>query len=177
MIGPGHPTYVIAEMSANHGQDLMKAREIVHAAKAAGADAIKLQTYTPDTMTLNCPQSHFQIGPGSIWEGRQLYELYGEAHTPWDWHAELFQLAQEIELDCFSSPFDRTAVDFLETLDPPCYKVASCLGRLTSIYGRTYSLNLSRDSSLECERNRGRLHCKTRSICEPTIGWDFSRER
>jgi len=125
MIGPGHPTYVIAEMSANHRQDLMKAREIVHAAKAAGADAIKLQTYTPDTMTLNCPQSHFQIGPGSIWEGRQLYELYGEAHTPWDWHAELFQLAQEIELDCFSSPFDRTAVDFLETLDPPCYKVAS----------------------------------------------------
>lgn len=124
-IGPGHPTYVIAEMSANHGHDLIKARELVYAAKAAGADAIKLQTYTPDTMTLDCDQPHFQIGPGSIWEGRKLYELYGEAHTPWEWHAELFQLAHEIELDCFSSPFDRTAVDFLETLNAPCYKVAS----------------------------------------------------
>lgn len=124
-VGPGYPTYVIAEMSANHGQDLSKARDLVYAAKAAGADAIKLQTYTPDTMTIDSEQPHFQIGPGSIWEGQKLYDLYREAHTPWAWHEELFELAREIKLDCFSSPFDRTAVDFLETLNPPCYKVAS----------------------------------------------------
>ncbi len=124
-IGPGNPVYVIAEMSANHGQDFDQAVRIVHAAKEAGADAIKLQTYTPDTMTIDCDNEYFQIGKGTIWEGRVLHELYGEAYTPWEWQSELKAVAEELGMHCFSTPFDQTAVDFLEQMDVPAIKVAS----------------------------------------------------
>ncbi len=124
-IGRGHRVYMIAEMSANHGQDYGRATEIIHAAKAAGADAIKLQTYTPDTMTISSDRAEFQIGKGSLWEGRNLYDLYGEAYTPWDWQPKLKALAEGIGLHCFSSPFDASAVDFLETMSVPAYKIAS----------------------------------------------------
>ena len=124
-IGPGQPVYVIAELSANHQQDFAKAVEIVHAAKAAGADAIKLQTYTPDTITLDCDNEYFRIGAGTIWAGRGLHELYAEAFTPWEWQPKLKALAGELGLACFSSPFDHTAVDFLEKMDVPAYKIAS----------------------------------------------------
>jgi N-acetylneuraminate synthase len=123
-VGPGHPTYIIAEMSANHNQDFEQAVRIVQAAKEAGADAIKLQTYTPDTITIDSDQEHFQI-QGTIWEGRNLYDLYGEAYTPWEWQPKLKQVANDLGLDCFSSPFDHTAVDFLEAMDVPAYKIAS----------------------------------------------------
>lgn len=125
VIGPGAPIYVIAEMSANHNQDYEQAAALVRAAKAAGADAIKLQTYTPDTMTLDLRTPVFQIGAGTIWEGKNLYELYGEAHTPWDWQPRLKALADELGLDCFSTPFDATSVEFLETMRVPAYKIAS----------------------------------------------------
>src|ERR1700719_3704216 len=118
-IGAGHPCYIIAEMSANHQGDFDQAVQIVHAAKEAGADAIKLQTYTPDTMTIDCTTEHFKIGKGTIWEGKNLYKLYGEAYTPWDWQPKLKQLANELGLDCFSTPFDFTAVDFLEKMEVP----------------------------------------------------------
>lgn len=124
-IGPGRPTYIIAEMSANHGQKFEQAVEIVKAAQAAGADAVKLQTYTPDTLTIDCRNEYFQIGKGTIWEGRNLYELYGEAYTPWDWQPKLKQIANELGLDCFSTPFDATAVEFLEQMDVPAHKIAS----------------------------------------------------
>ncbi len=124
-VGPGEGTYVVAEMSANHGGDFDRAVEIVHAAKDAGADAIKLQTYTPDTMTIDCDDDHFRIGKGSIWEGRGLYELYAEAMTPWEWQPKLKEIADEIGIDLFSTPFDATAVDFLEEMGVPAYKVAS----------------------------------------------------
>jgi len=124
-IGPGNPVYVIAEMSANHGQDFDQAVRIVHAAKEAGADAIKLQTYTPDTMTIDCENEYFQIGKGTIWEGRVLHELYGEAYTPWEWQPKLKAVAEELGMHCFSTPFDQTAVDFLEQMDVPAFKVAS----------------------------------------------------
>ncbi len=124
-IGAGAPAYIIAELSANHGQDLGRAREIVHAAKEAGADAIKLQTYTADTITLNCRTTPFQIGRGTIWEGRVLHDLYAEAYTPWEWQPELLALAGSLGLHGFSSPFDATAVEFLESLNVPAYKIAS----------------------------------------------------
>ena len=124
-IGPGHPVYIIAEMSANHGQKLDEAMRLVEAAKDAGADAIKLQTYTPDTMTINSAKPPFQIGKGTIWEGKNLYELYQEAYTPWQWHGQIMQKAQSLGMDCFSSPFDPSSVDFLETLNVPAYKIAS----------------------------------------------------
>ncbi len=123
--GPGRPVYIIAEMSANHRQDLDTAVKIIHAARDAGADAVKLQTYTPDTLTIDCANEYFRIGKGSPWEGRTLYDLYGEAFTPWEWHAELKTVAADIGIDIFSTPFDETAVDFLETLDMPIYKIAS----------------------------------------------------
>ncbi len=123
-IGAGHPVYIIAEMSANHGQDYDRAVRILEAAKAAGADAIKLQTYTPDTLTIDCDAEPFRI-KGTIWEGRTLYELYGEACTPWDWQPRLLQAARGLGLDLFSSPFDESAVDFLEQMDVPAYKIAS----------------------------------------------------
>lgn len=124
-IGPGEPAWIIAEMSANHQGDIGRARELIHAIKDSGADAVKLQTYTPDTLTINCDKPWFRIGSGTLWEGRRLYELYGEATTPWEWHAELFALAQSLGLVCFSSPFDATAVDFLKPLAPPVWKIAS----------------------------------------------------
>jgi len=124
-IGPGQPVYIIAEMSANHGHDLNQARAIIQAAKDAGADAIKLQTYTPDTMTIDVDNRWFRIGAGTLWEGRKLYELYGEASTPWEWHAELKACAEQLGLHCFSTPFDATAVAFLEGLNVPAHKIAS----------------------------------------------------
>ncbi len=125
LIAGDEPTYIIAEMSANHHQEIVLARELIHAMRESGADAVKLQTYTPDTMTIDCDTKHFRIGAGTLWEGRRLHELYAEAATPWEWHAELFELANALDMDCFSSPFDRSAVDFLETLNPPAYKIAS----------------------------------------------------
>ena len=123
-IGPKHPPYVIAEMSANHHQDFDIAVKIIEAAKDAGADAVKLQTYTPDTLTIKCSRPDFMI-KGTLWEGRQLYDLYQEAYTPWEWHPRLKQKADEIGIDLFSTPFDPSAVDFLELLDMPAYKIAS----------------------------------------------------
>lgn len=123
-IGPNDPTYLIAEMSANHGQNFDQAVEIIKAAKQAGADAIKLQTYTPDTMTLDCDNNYFKI-KGTIWEGQTLYDLYKKAYTPWEWQPKLKKIAEEIKLDFFSTPFDETAVDFLEEMQVPAYKIAS----------------------------------------------------
>jgi len=118
-------TYIIAELSANHGGSLEHACRTIQAMHEAGADAVKLQTYTADTMTIKCDRPEFKIGGGSIWEGRDLYELYEEAHTPWEWHKDLFQCANELGMDCFSTPFDSTSVDFLEQFNPPYYKIAS----------------------------------------------------
>ena len=116
--------FIIAELSANHGHDIEITKETIRAAKRAGADAIKLQTYTADTITINCSKDDFII-KGTIWEGKKLYELYQEAFLPWEWHAELFEIAKQEELICFSSPFDKTAVDFLDELNVPAYKIAS----------------------------------------------------
>ena len=124
-IGQGHPTFIIAEMSANHGHSIQKAKKIMAEAAQCGADAVKLQTYTPDTMTLDCRTAPFMIGKGTIWEGKNLYELYEEAHTPWEWHAELKAEAEQQGLLFFSTPFDGTAVDFLEDLGVCFYKVSS----------------------------------------------------
>jgi N-acetylneuraminate synthase len=125
-IGRAHRPYVIAEMSGNHNQSLDRALAIVDAAADAGADAIKLQTYTAETMTLDSTAAGFVIDdPKSLWAGRQLYDLYHEAHTPWDWHAAIFERASARGLHAFSTPFDETAVDFLETLGVPAYKIAS----------------------------------------------------
>ena len=112
-------------MSANHGQHFDQAVAIVKAAKAAGADAVKLLTYTPDTLTINCDNQHFQIGKGTIWEGKNLYKLYGEAYTPWDWQPKLKQVANDFDVDCFSTPFDLGAVEFLENMNVPAHKIAS----------------------------------------------------
>jgi pseudaminic acid synthase len=118
--------YLIAEMSGNHNQSIDRAIEIVHAAAEAGADAVKLQTYTADTMTLDVRAPGFVIeDPDSLWAGRQLYELYDEAHTPWDWHGPIMEAANKLGMDCFSTPFDESAVDFLEGLNVPAYKIAS----------------------------------------------------
>ena len=122
-IGKGK-TFIIAELSANHGNDIEIAKETIRAAKRTGADAIKLQTYTADTITLNSNKPDFII-KGTVWEGQKLYDLYKEAHTPWEWHKELFETAKEEGLICFSSPFDKTAVDLLEKLNAPAYKIAS----------------------------------------------------
>jgi pseudaminic acid synthase len=125
-IGREHPPFVIAEMSGNHNQSLDRALAIVEAAAEAGAHAIKLQTYTADTMTLDLDEGAFRIeDPNSLWAGKNLYELYQQAYTPWDWHAPIMRRAAELGLLCFSTPFDETAVDFLEALRVPAYKVAS----------------------------------------------------
>ena len=124
-IGPGQPVYVIAEMSANHNQDFEKAVRIIEAAKDAGADAIKLQTYTPDTITMRSNKEQFRIEGGTLWDGRNLHQLYGEAYTPWEWQPRLKKVASDLGLDLFSSPFDETAVDFLEEMKVPAYKLAS----------------------------------------------------
>lgn len=118
-------TFIIAELSANHGGSLEVALETVRAAKRAGADAIKLQTYKPETITLRCDKEDFVVSGGTIWDGRTLYDLYQEAHTPWEWHQEIFECAEQEGLVCFSSPFDKTAVDFLEKLNVPAFKIAS----------------------------------------------------
>ena len=118
-------TFIIAELSANHGGSLEMALETVRAAKRAGADAIKLQTYKPETITLRCDKEDFVVSGGTIWDGRTLYDLYQEAHTPWEWHQVIFKCAEQEGLVCFSSPFDKTAVDFLETLNVPAFKIAS----------------------------------------------------
>ena len=123
-IGPRQQTYVIAEMSANHLQDFNRAVKIIEAAKESGADAIKLQTYTPDTITIDVDNEYFRI-KNTIWAGQNLYSLYKSAFTPWEWHAELKSIAEKMGLDFFSSPFDLTAVDFLESLNVPLYKIAS----------------------------------------------------
>ena len=117
--------FIVAELSANHNGSIDTAIETIRAAKRAGADAIKLQTYTADTITIDSKKSDFIINNGSIWDGKNFYELYQEAFTPWDWHSKLFEVAEEEGLVCFSSPFDKTAVDFLEELEVPCYKIAS----------------------------------------------------
>lgn len=117
--------FIVAELSANHNGSKQTALDTIKAAKRAGADAIKLQTYTADTITLNCHNDDFKITQGTLWDGQYLYDLYKEAHTPWEWHAELFEAARQEGLVCFSSPFDKTAIDFLETLDNPIYKIAS----------------------------------------------------
>ena len=124
-IGNHNPCFIIAELSANHNGSLDVAIETIRAAKKAGADAIKLQTYTPDTMTIDVNNEHFQIDGGTLWDGKTLFELYGEAYTPWEWHKKLFEVAEEEGLICFSSPFDKTAVDFLEKFNVPAYKIAS----------------------------------------------------
>lgn len=125
-VGPGAAPFVIAEMSGNHDGDLDKALAIVRAAAAAGAHAVKLQTYTADTITIDADTPEFRLSPEhELWAGRRLYDLYEEAHTPWDWHTPIFELARELGLLAFSSPFDPTAVAFLEDLEVPCYKIAS----------------------------------------------------
>lgn len=125
-VGREHPPFIIAEMSGNHDGDLERALQIVDMAADAGAHALKLQTYTADTMTLDVDREEFRISdPKSLWYGRTLHDLYEEAHTPWDWHGPIFGRAAERGIVCFSTPFDATAVDFLEGLDVPCYKIAS----------------------------------------------------
>lgn len=123
-IGAGFPAYVIAEMSANHAGSLTRAKEIIHAAKESGADCIKIQTYTPDTMTIDCDNDYFKISEGT-WDGENLYHLYEKAYTPWEWQQELKEEAEKAGIDFLSTPFDKTSVDFLEELGVECYKIAS----------------------------------------------------
>ena len=125
LIGPGQPTYIVAEMSANHNQAFEQAVQIIQAAHEAGADAVKLQTYTPATLTIDCNNKYFRVSGGTPWEGHSLYTLYGEAYTPWDWQPRLKEVANGLGLDLFSTPFDFTAVELLETMQVPAYKIAS----------------------------------------------------
>ena len=124
-IGAGFPVYIVAEISANHRQLFDEATKLVRLAREAGADAVKLQTYTPDTLTIKCEEPEFQIGSGTLWEGKTLYDLYSEAYTPWEWQPKLKEVADDLGIDLFSTPFDKTAVDFLEEMGVPAYKVAS----------------------------------------------------
>jgi pseudaminic acid synthase len=124
-IGANLPVYIIAELSANHGQSLDRAAQLVRAAHAAGADAVKLQTYTADTLTIRCDRPEFRVGGGTLWDGRTLYDLYGEAYTPWDWQPKLKVLADQLGLHLFSTPFDPSAVDYLEKMGVPAHKIAS----------------------------------------------------
>lgn len=124
-LGDGHPVLIVAELSANHKMDLDRAKAIIKAAKDAGADAVKLQTYTADTITIACDNPCFRIHQGTLWDGVTMHQLYQSAYTPWEWQAELKSYANQLGLICFSSPFDATAVDFLEQLDMPAYKIAS----------------------------------------------------
>ena len=126
LVGCNHPPFVIAEMSGNHNQSLERALKIVEEAAKTGVHALKIQTYTPDTMTLDLDEREFHISdPNSLWSGSSLYKLYGEAYTPWEWHKPIFDRARELGIIAFSTPFDDTAVDFLESLNVPCYKIAS----------------------------------------------------
>lgn len=124
-LGEGEPTFIVAEVSANHLQDKKRAEEIIRAAHEAGADAVKLQTYTADTITMDCDNEYFQITQGTIWDGRTCYDLFQEAYTPWEWQPDLMKLANDLGMECFSSPFDFTAVDFMEKMKMPAYKIAS----------------------------------------------------
>jgi pseudaminic acid synthase len=124
-IGPGLPAYIVAEVSANHHQKFDEAVKIIQAAKDAGADAIKLQTYTADTITIACDRKEFRLASGTIWDGTTLYELYGQAYTPWEWQPRLKKVANDLGMDLFSTPFDDTAVDFLEGMGVPAHKLAS----------------------------------------------------
>jgi len=124
-VGPGQPAYLIAELSANHGQDFDQAVRVVRAMAASGADAVKVQTYTADTLTIPCDNEYFRIGGGTLWDGRTLHDLYQEAFMPWEWQPKLQSVANELGLDFFSTPFDASAVDFLEAMNVPCHKVAS----------------------------------------------------
>ncbi|MCL0067455.1 pseudaminic acid synthase [Peptococcaceae bacterium] len=125
-IGLNHPPFIVAEMSGNHNQSLERALKIVETAAKAGVHAVKLQTYTADTMTLDIEEGEFYIDePGNLWQGQSLYKLYQKAYTPWEWHKPIFDKCKELGLICFSTPFDETAVDFLESLDVPCYKIAA----------------------------------------------------
>jgi len=124
-IGRGRPVYIVAEISGNHNQSFDEALKLVHAAKESGADAVKLQTYTPDTLTIDSDKKYFRVGGGTLWDGRNLYELYGEAYTPWDWQPKLKEVADDLGLDLFSTPFDHTSVEFLEEMRVPAYKIAS----------------------------------------------------
>lgn len=123
-IGKGHPAYLIAEMSANHAGSIERAKEIIHSAKEAGADCVKIQTYTPDTITIDCDNKYFRISEGT-WNGENLYQLYGRAYTPWEWQKELKEEAKSVGIDFFSTPFDNISVDFLETIGVEFYKIAS----------------------------------------------------
>lgn len=123
-IGNNCPAYIVAEMSANHHQQFEKAVKLIQVAKEVGADAVKLQTYTPETLTIACENDFFKI-KGTIWEGKTLFDLYKEAYTPWEWQPKLKKIADDIGIDLFSTPFDHTAVDFLEEMDVPAYKIAS----------------------------------------------------
>ncbi len=125
VVGENAPAFIVAEISANHNQDFQRAVEIIHAAKEAGADAVKLQTYTADTITIDSDEPYFLIKEGTIWDGMTLYKLYQEAYTPWEWQPRLMEEANKLGLECFSSPFDFTSVDFLESLNVPAYKIAS----------------------------------------------------
>jgi N-acetylneuraminate synthase len=124
-LGQGHPAYIVAELSANHAQDFERAVALVRAAKSAGADAVKIQTYTADTLTLDSDKEPFRIHAGTAWDGKTLYELYKEAYTPWDWQPRLKAIADDLGLPLFSSPFDESAVAFLEAMQVPAYKIAS----------------------------------------------------
>ena len=124
-VGEGEKTFIVAEVSANHLQNFERAKAIIKAAKDAGADAVKLQTYTADTITLNCENEYFQITQGTIWDGTSLHKLYEEAYTPWEWQPDLMKYANDLGMECFSSPFDPTAVDFMQKMNMPAFKVAS----------------------------------------------------
>jgi pseudaminic acid synthase len=124
-IGNNSPVFIVAELSANHRQKFNLAEKTIKAAAKAGADAIKLQTYTPDTITINCNNEYFKIRQGTLWDGKTLYQLYQEAYTPWEWQPKLKKIAEKLGLEFFSTPFDKTAVDFLEKMNVPAYKVAS----------------------------------------------------
>jgi pseudaminic acid synthase len=124
-IGPGHPVYIVAELSANHGGKLDRALELVAAVAECGVDAVKLQTYRPESLTVDSDAPPFRVGEGTLWAGRRLYDLYDEAQTPWEWHEAIFAAAHAVGIDCFSTPFDEAAIEFLEQFDPPAYKIAS----------------------------------------------------
>lgn len=124
-VGPGHPVYVVAELSANHNGDLEHAKKVIRAMAESGADAVKIQTYTADTLTIPCDNEHFKIGGGTLWDGKTLHELYQEAYMPWEWTAPLKALTEELGMDFFSTPFDDSAVEFLEALGVLVHKIAS----------------------------------------------------